>query len=235
MKSDLEIENAASLPLRRSLAAHNPVWHHRCFQTIGVVARKSIAIATIKGNGESIMATKITTALVAALVVGALMTPNHEALARGGGGFGGGGHGGGFGGGGFHGGGFHGGGFGFHRGFGRGYGFGRGFGYGRRFGFYGGSPTFMAGMGMAAVHITTAPTGAIEQHGALVLWRGRGGAHPRGATRGSVVIAAGLPRTPAGVYEGVMNMTRIDRILFALSLVTANLPLGITYAMLLAR
>ena len=45
------------------------------------------------------MATKITTALVAALVVGALMTPNHEALARGGGGFGGGGHGGGFGGG----------------------------------------------------------------------------------------------------------------------------------------
>jgi hypothetical protein len=96
-------------------------------------------------------------------------------------------------------------------------------------------PTFMAGMGMAAVRITTAPTGAIEQHGALVLWRGRGGAHPRGATRGSVVIAAGLPRTPAGVYEGVMNMTRIDRILFALSLVTANLPLGITYAMLLAR
>jgi phage terminase large subunit GpA-like protein len=31
------------------------------------------------------MASKITTALVAALVVGALMTPNHEALARGGG------------------------------------------------------------------------------------------------------------------------------------------------------
>ena len=55
--------------------------------------------ATIKENGESIMATKITTALVAALVAGALM--NHEALARGGGG-----HGGGFGGGGFHGGGF---------------------------------------------------------------------------------------------------------------------------------
>jgi uncharacterized membrane protein YgcG len=51
--------------------------------------------ATIKENGESIMATKITTALVAALVAG------HEALARGGGG-----HGGGFGGGGFHGGGF---------------------------------------------------------------------------------------------------------------------------------
>ena len=64
---------------------------------------------------------------------------------------------------------------------------------------------------------------------------GRGGAHPHGATRGSVVIAAGPPQTPAGVYEGVMNMTRIDWILFALSLVTANLPLGITYAMLLAR
>src|ERR1700730_5549840 len=45
-----------------------------------------VLAATIKGNGESIMATKITTALVAALVVGALMTPNHEALARGGGG-----------------------------------------------------------------------------------------------------------------------------------------------------
>jgi hypothetical protein len=30
-------------------------------------------------------------------------------------------------------------------------------------------------------------------------------------------------------------MTRIDRALFALSLVTVNLPLGITYAMLLAR
>jgi hypothetical protein len=30
-------------------------------------------------------------------------------------------------------------------------------------------------------------------------------------------------------------MTRIDLILFALSLVIANLPLGITYAMLLAR
>ena len=157
MKSAIEIENAASLPLRSSLAGHNPVWHPRCFQTIGVVARKFIAIATIKGNGESNMATKITTALVAALVVGALMTPNHEALARGGGGFGGGGHGGGFGGGGFHGrgfggggfhgGGFHGGGFGLHRGFGRAYGFGRSFGYGRRFGFYGGYPYFYGGYG----------------------------------------------------------------------------------------
>ena len=62
------------------------------------------------------MATKITTALVAALVIGALMIPNHEALARGGGGFGGGG---------FHGGGFGGGGFGFHSGFGRGFGWAR--------------------------------------------------------------------------------------------------------------
>jgi hypothetical protein len=107
-----------------------------------------VLAATIKGNRESIMATKITTVLVAALVVGALMTPNHEALARGGGGFGGGGfHGGGFGGGGFHRGGFHGGGFGFHRGFGRGYGFGHGFGYGRRFGFYSGYPYFYGGYG----------------------------------------------------------------------------------------
>jgi hypothetical protein len=29
-------------------------------------------------------------------------------------------------------------------------------------------PTFMAGMGMAAARITTAPTNAIEQHGALL-------------------------------------------------------------------
>ena len=64
---------------------------------------------------------------------------------------------------------------------------------------------------------------------------GRGGAHLHGATRGRVVIAAGPPQTPAGVYEGVLNMTRIDLILFALSLVTTSLPLGITYAMLLAR
>jgi hypothetical protein len=94
-------------------------------------------------------------------------------------------------------------------------------------------PTFMAGMGMAAVRITTAPTNAIEQHGALLQWRAVAAVH--GAKRGRVVIAAGPPQTPAGVYEGVLNMTRIDLILFALSLVTANLPLGITYAMLLAR
>src|SRR5438874_2366216 len=81
-----------------------------------------VLAVTINGNGESIMATKITAALGAALVIGALMTSNHEALARDGG-FGGGGfHGGGFGGGGFHGGGFRGGGFGFHSGFGRGFG-----------------------------------------------------------------------------------------------------------------
>ena len=92
------------------------------------------------------MATKITTALVAALVVGALMTPNHEALARGGGGFGGGGHGGGFGGGGFHGGGFHGGGF-VSQGIWTRLRICTGFGYGRRFGFYGGSPYFYGGYG----------------------------------------------------------------------------------------
>ena len=64
---------------------------------------------------------------------------------------------------------------------------------------------------------------------------GRGGAHLHGATRGRVVIAAGPPQTSAGVYEGVLNMTRIDLILFALSLVTTGLPLGITYTTLLAR
>jgi hypothetical protein len=165
------------------------------------------------------MAATITTALVAALVIGALMTSNHEALARGGGGF--------------RGGSFHGGGFGSHRGFGRDYGFAHGFRYGRRFGFYGGYPYFYGAYGMAAARITTAPTNAIERAGPMA--GGRGGAHPHGATRGSVVIAAGLSQTSTGVYEGVLNMTRIDGILFALSLVTANLPLGITYAMLLAR
>jgi uncharacterized membrane protein len=129
------------------------------------------------------MATKITTALVAALVVGALMIPNHEALARGGGGFGGGGHGGGFGGGGFHGG-FHGGGFGFHR----------GFGHGRRFGFMVALPTFMAGMGMAVVLITTAPTNAIEQHGALVHRRAVAAAHIR--TEPQAVVSSLQPDCP---------------------------------------
>jgi hypothetical protein len=88
-------------------------------------------------------------------------------------------------------------------------------------------PTFMAGMDMAAARNTTAPTNAIEQHGALLQRRVvAAGAHPHGATRGSVVIAAGPPQTSAGLYEGVMNMTRIDWILFALFLVTANLPGG---------
>jgi hypothetical protein len=160
-----------------------------------------------------------------------MMSPNHEALARGGGGFGGGGHGGGFGGGGFHGGGF-----GFYRGFGRGYGFAHGFGYGRRFGFYGGSPYFY---GAYVYGCSPYYFGSYECYRAArrvgPTAGGRGGAHPHGATRGRVVIAAEPRQTPAGVYEGVMNMTRIDRILIALSLVTVNLPLGITYAMLLAR
>jgi len=38
-------------------------------------------------------------------------------------------------------------------------------------------PTFMAGM--AAVRITTAPTHAIEQHGALLQWRAVAAAHIR--------------------------------------------------------
>ena len=91
------------------------------------------------------MATKITTALVAALAIGALMmTANHEAFARGG--FGGG----------FHGRGFRGVEFGFHGGFGH------GLGYGRRFGFTVAVPIFIAAMGMAAVLTTTDSTGAIE-------------------------------------------------------------------------
>ena len=51
MKSDLEIENAAWLPLRRSLAGHNPIWHHRCFQTISIVARKSFTATFRKTTG----------------------------------------------------------------------------------------------------------------------------------------------------------------------------------------
>ena len=94
------------------------------------------------GGPKMDMRKKLAIAVVA-LLAGALMLPNHEALARGGGG---GGHGGGFGGGGFHGGGFGGRGFshfagsrGFdHRGFGR-RGFGREFGGGfGDYGFYGG-------------------------------------------------------------------------------------------------
>jgi hypothetical protein len=51
MKSAIEIENAASLPLRSSLAAHNPVWHHRSFQAIGTVARKSFTTTVRKATG----------------------------------------------------------------------------------------------------------------------------------------------------------------------------------------
>ena len=140
------------------------------------------------------MATKITTALVAALVVGALMTPNHEALARGGGGLaaevmevvstaeastevvstvads----------------------------------------------GSTGDSEaptdldatsdmdaasdfmvairTFMAGMGMAAVRITTAPMNAIEQHGALLQWRAVAAAHIR--TEPHAVVSSLQPDRP---------------------------------------
>ena len=90
-------------------------------------------------------------------------------------------------------------------------------------------PTFMAGMDMAAVLITTAPTCAIEQHGALLQWRAVAATHNR------AVIAAAPRQIPTGAFEGAMNMTRVDRILFALSVMTASLPLGITYAMLLAR
>jgi hypothetical protein len=35
MKSDLEIENAASLPLRRSLAGHNPIWRAQVVHCYG--------------------------------------------------------------------------------------------------------------------------------------------------------------------------------------------------------
>jgi hypothetical protein len=53
MKSDLEIENAASLPLRRSLAGHNPIWHHRNFQTIDLVARKFVHCWVLEGDGPN--------------------------------------------------------------------------------------------------------------------------------------------------------------------------------------
>lgn len=85
------------------------------------------------------------------------------------------------------------------------------------------TPTFMAGIGMAAARITMAPTNAIERHGPLLQWRGRSDARH-------------LPDRPKHPPEHTkVNMTRIDRILVAVSLVTANLPTGITYAMLLAR
>ena len=51
MKSDLEIENAASLPQRGGLAGHNPDWHHTCFQTIDIVARKFVHCCVPEGDG----------------------------------------------------------------------------------------------------------------------------------------------------------------------------------------
>ena len=57
MKSDLEIESAASPPLRRSLAGHNPVWHHRCFQS-----RRPIAPAFVRPNPAEWSDNRITAA-----------------------------------------------------------------------------------------------------------------------------------------------------------------------------
>jgi hypothetical protein len=51
MKSDLEIENAAWLPLRRSLAGHNPIWHHRCFQAIGHSGAQVVHCYGPEGDG----------------------------------------------------------------------------------------------------------------------------------------------------------------------------------------
>jgi len=72
---------------------------------------------------------------------------------------------------------------------------------------------------------------------------------PKGASRGSRRGRSSLqPTAPqtAAVQKGIMNMTRSDLILFALSLVTTlilfalslvttSLPLGVTYTLLLAR
>ena len=55
-------------------------------------------------------------------------------------------------------------------------------------------PTFMAGMGMAAVRITTAPTNAIEQHGALLQWRVVAAAHIR--TEPQAVVSTLQPDRP---------------------------------------
>src|ERR1700730_7602696 len=51
MKSDLEIENAASPPLRRSLAGHKPALHHRRLHAIDIVARKSFTATVRKATG----------------------------------------------------------------------------------------------------------------------------------------------------------------------------------------
>jgi hypothetical protein len=55
-------------------------------------------------------------------------------------------------------------------------------------------PTFMAGMGMAAVRITTAPTNGIEQHGALLQWRPVAAAHI--CTQPHAVVSSLQPDRP---------------------------------------
>jgi hypothetical protein len=55
-------------------------------------------------------------------------------------------------------------------------------------------PTFTADMGMAAVRIITAPTNAIEQHGALLLWRAVAAAHIR--TEPHAVVSSLQPDRP---------------------------------------
>jgi len=55
-------------------------------------------------------------------------------------------------------------------------------------------PTFMASMGMAAVRITSAPTNAIEQHGALVQRRAAAAAHIR--TEPHAVVSSSQPDCP---------------------------------------
>jgi len=54
--------------------------------------------------------------------------------------------------------------------------------------------TFMADMGMAAVRIITAPTNAIEQHGALLLCRAVAAAHIR--TEPHAVVSSLQPDRP---------------------------------------
>jgi hypothetical protein len=55
-------------------------------------------------------------------------------------------------------------------------------------------PTFMAGMGMAAVRITTPPTNAIDQHGLLLHWRAVAAAHIR--TEPHAVVSSLQPDRP---------------------------------------
>jgi hypothetical protein len=54
--------------------------------------------------------------------------------------------------------------------------------------------TFMADMGMAAVRIITAPTNAIEQHGALLQWRAVAAAHI--CTQPHAVVSSLQPDRP---------------------------------------